>query len=69
MQDVLVSREMIREWGVKADEYWKDDVFQKDLREKQVFARLENSSPASRVLLPAAFQWCPRTSTTRKAPS
>ena len=55
MQDVLVSREMIREWGVKADEYWKDDVFQKDLREKQVFAEAGEFFPGITFLLPAAF--------------
>ena len=34
---------MMREWGGRARQHWKDDVFQKDLR-KLVFAETANFS-------------------------
>jgi transcription-repair coupling factor (superfamily II helicase) len=38
MQDSVISREMLREWGAKARQRWSDESFQKDLNEKLVFA-------------------------------
>jgi transcription-repair coupling factor (superfamily II helicase) len=38
MQDVVVTREMIREWGARARQRWSDEDHQKDLNEKLVFA-------------------------------
>src|SRR5882672_3316152 len=55
MLDVLVSHEMIREWGEKAGGYWQDDVFQKDLAEKLDFAKSGEFFPGISFLLPSAF--------------
>lgn len=55
MQDVLVSREMIREWAGKAEAHWRDDVFQRELREKLVFAQAGEFFPGITFLLPVAF--------------
>ena len=55
MLDVLVSHEMIREWGEKARGYWQDDAFQKDLAEKLDFAKAGEFFPGAPFLLPAAF--------------
>jgi len=55
MQDLLVSREMIREWAVKAAEHWKDDAFRKELSEKRVFAEGGEFFPGLGFLLPLAF--------------
>jgi transcription-repair coupling factor (superfamily II helicase) len=55
MQDFLVTREMIREWSQKAEEYWRDDRFQKELREKKVFADAGEFFPGLTFLLPIAF--------------
>src|SRR5207247_3158062 len=38
MQDVVVSREMLRDWGARARERWRDEAFEKDLNDKLVFA-------------------------------
>lgn len=38
MQDVVISREMLRQWGGLARQRWNDESFQKDLNEKLVFA-------------------------------
>ena len=38
MQDVMVSREMLRDWGARARQRWTDETFEKDLNEKLVFA-------------------------------
>jgi transcription-repair coupling factor (superfamily II helicase) len=38
MQDFVITREMLREWGAKARLRWSDESFQKDLNEKLVFA-------------------------------
>jgi transcription-repair coupling factor (superfamily II helicase) len=38
MQDVVISREMLRTWGGRARERWRDEAFEKDLNEKLVFA-------------------------------
>ena len=55
MQDVLVTREMIREWGEKARQHWNEDVFQKDLSEKIVFSESGEFFPGATFLLPLAF--------------
>src|SRR5689334_22944234 len=38
MQDLLISREMLRDWGGRARQRWANEVFEKDLNEKLVFA-------------------------------
>src|SRR5262245_27190545 len=38
MQDVVISREMLRDWAARARVRWSEDDFQKDLSEKLVFA-------------------------------
>ena len=38
MQEILISREMLRAWSGRAREHWKDEVYEKDLNEKLVFA-------------------------------
>jgi transcription-repair coupling factor (superfamily II helicase) len=55
MQDVLVTREMIREWGERARQHWNQDAFQKDLSEKIVFAESGEFFPGATFLLPVAF--------------
>jgi transcription-repair coupling factor (superfamily II helicase) len=55
MQDVLVTREMIREWGQKAQEHWSDEIFERELREKQVFAEGGQFFPGLTFLLPIVF--------------
>src|SRR5437867_1788584 len=38
MQDVVISREMLRDWGSRARGRWRDETFEKDLNDKLVFA-------------------------------
>lgn len=38
MQDAVISREMLRQWGALARQRWTGDAVQKDLNEKLVFA-------------------------------
>jgi transcription-repair coupling factor (superfamily II helicase) len=38
MQDSVITREMLRDWGARARQHWPDEAFQKDLNEKLVFA-------------------------------
>lgn len=38
MQDVVISREMLRQWGGRARQRWSEEIFEKDLNEKLVFA-------------------------------
>src|SRR5215467_765659 len=38
MHEVLVSREMLRAWAGRAREHWREEIFEKDLSEKLVFA-------------------------------
>src|SRR2546427_7682418 len=38
MQDVVISREMLRDWGARARERWRDEAFEKELNDKLVFA-------------------------------
>src|SRR5262245_54676353 len=55
MQDVLVSREMLRQWADKAAQWWHDDAFQRDLAEKRAFAEGGAFFPGAPFLLPLAF--------------
>jgi transcription-repair coupling factor (superfamily II helicase) len=38
MQEIVISREMLRAWSGRAREQWNDEGFEKDLNEKLVFA-------------------------------
>src|SRR4029077_13977299 len=38
MQDTVISREMLRDWGARARQRWSEDSYQKDLSEKLIFA-------------------------------
>src|SRR6266516_739261 len=38
MQDVMISREMLRDWGGRARQRWSDDRFEKDLNKPKVLA-------------------------------
>src|SRR5881397_492099 len=38
MQDVVISREMLRDWGARSRERWRAEAFEKDLNDKLVFA-------------------------------
>ena len=57
MQDVLVSREMIRAMGgEERASHWQDDVVSKRPRARNAFSqKAENSFPALTFLLPLAF--------------
>ena len=55
MQDFLAGREMIRQWGDKALQHWQDDVFQKELAERRVFAEAGELFSGATFLLPLAF--------------
>lgn len=55
MQDILITREMLREWAVKAEQHWQEDVFQKDVREKRAFAESGAFFPGASFLLPLTF--------------
>jgi transcription-repair coupling factor (superfamily II helicase) len=55
MQDVLVTKEMMKHWGEAARQHWNPDVFQKDLNEKLTFAEAGEFFPGATFLLPLAF--------------
>ena len=55
MQDVLVSREMLRQWAATAQEHWQDETFRRDLEEKRSFAEGGAFFPGASFLLPLAF--------------
>jgi transcription-repair coupling factor (superfamily II helicase) len=55
MQDALATREMIRQWGNSARTRWSAEPFQRDLREKLVFADAGEPFPGSLFLLPSAY--------------
>src|SRR3989454_3634315 len=38
MQDVVISREMLRDWGARSRERWRAEAFDNDLNDKLVFA-------------------------------
>ncbi len=52
MQDVLISREMLRQWAGRARQYWPDEAFEKDLNEKLVFADNGEHFPGASYLMP-----------------
>src|SRR5262249_44296 len=53
MQDVVVSREMLRDWGRRARERWSTtNAFEKDLNEKLVLADNGELFPGSLYLMP-----------------
>ena len=52
MQDVLISGEMLRQWGGTARRRWADESFEKDLNEKLVFADNGELFPGSSFLIP-----------------
>jgi transcription-repair coupling factor (superfamily II helicase) len=53
MQDSVITREMLREWGAKARLRWSDESFQKDLNEKLVFADNGELFSGAPYLMPA----------------
>jgi len=52
MQDVVITREMAREWGARSRQRWAEEVFQKDLNEKLVFADNGELFPGALYLMP-----------------
>jgi transcription-repair coupling factor (superfamily II helicase) len=52
MQDIVISREMLRDWGARARLQWTEDEFQKDLNDKLVFADNGELFPGSLYLIP-----------------
>src|SRR5438094_3012451 len=52
MQDAVISREMLREWGARARERWDDGAFRKDLNDKLVFADNGEFFPGAAYLMP-----------------
>ncbi len=52
MQDLMISREMLRDWGGRARQRWSDDRFEKDLNEKLVFADNSELFPGAFCLMP-----------------
>jgi transcription-repair coupling factor (superfamily II helicase) len=53
MQDLLISRELLREWSRVARDRWKEPAFQKDLSEKTMFAANGELFPGAPFLIPA----------------
>src|SRR5262249_39411834 len=52
MQDILITREMLRQWGQDARSRWGDDAFAKDLGEKLTFADNGELFPGAQFLMP-----------------
>ena len=52
MQDFVISREMLREWGRRARQKWNDEIFRRDLDEKLVFADNAEFFPGAAYLMP-----------------
>jgi transcription-repair coupling factor (superfamily II helicase) len=52
MQDLVISHEMLREWGARARQRWPDETQQKDLNEKLVFAYNGELFPGAPYLMP-----------------
>ena len=55
MQDIVISREMMREWGRRARQRWEtsdDSRFEKDLNDKLVFADNGELFPGASYLMP-----------------
>jgi transcription-repair coupling factor (superfamily II helicase) len=52
MQDSVITREMLRDWGGRARQHWLDEAFQKDLNEKLVFADNGELFPGASYVMP-----------------
>src|SRR5262245_23676842 len=52
MQDIVITREMVREWGVRARQRWTDESYLKDMNEKLVFADNGELFPGALFLMP-----------------
>src|SRR5262245_66487249 len=52
MQDIVITREMVREWGGRARQRWTDESYQKDMNEKLVFADNGEMFPGALFLMP-----------------
>src|SRR5262249_31232813 len=52
MQDVVVSREMLRQWGALARQKWVTRELEKDLNEKLMFADNGEMFPGALYLMP-----------------
>ncbi|HEY2380679.1 MAG TPA: transcription-repair coupling factor [Terriglobia bacterium] len=52
MQDTVITKEMLRDWGGRARQHWPDEDFQKDLNEKLVFADNGELFPGASYLMP-----------------
>ena len=52
MQDVVITREMLRDWGARARQRWSEETYQKDLNEKLVFADNGEFFPGASYLMP-----------------
>jgi len=52
MQDTVITREMLRDWGGKARRRWSDENLQKDLNDKLAFADNGELFPGAPYLLP-----------------
>src|SRR6516225_8883842 len=52
MQDVVITREMLRDWGGRARQRWSDETYQKDMNEKLVFADNGEFFPGASYLMP-----------------
>ncbi len=52
MQDVIISREMLRQWGAKARQHWAGEPLEKDLNDKLVFADNGELFPGAGFLMP-----------------
>src|SRR5215471_13396228 len=52
MQDSVITREMLRDWGGRARQHWPEEAFQKDLNEKLVFADNGELFPGASYVMP-----------------
>jgi transcription-repair coupling factor (superfamily II helicase) len=52
MQDIVISREMLRNWAARARQRWPDDAYQTDLDEKLAFADNGELFPGAVYLMP-----------------
>jgi len=52
MQDVVIGREMLRDWARRARQRWSEEAFQRDLNEKLTFADNGEMFPGASYLMP-----------------
>jgi transcription-repair coupling factor (superfamily II helicase) len=52
MQDMLISREMLRQWAGRARQHWPDESFERDLNDKLAFADNAELFPGASFLVP-----------------